>query len=194
MLAWVRTLEQPKHLVLTSRNQAVLTKHAISVNLRGVAAIRRRKLARGWKSGCWTMELTNEGRGWHLHFHLLIETRWIPIEVVSVIWASYVGQEDAAIVKVKDARHTDYLREVAKYVVKSSELSSWSGLDIAQVMDAFRGRRSFGVFGEAAGRRAEWKRAVAEARRERAKCECGCNTWQVEPLAHGLTRQELRRL
>jgi hypothetical protein len=173
-------LKQPKHLTLTSRNVGVLTREVIGANLRGIASIRRRKFADQWQSGSWTMEITNEGRGWHVHFHLLIETRWIDAPVVARAWAKAVGQEDAAIVCVKDCRSKEYLAEVAKYVCKSEALAAWTPLDIVQLMDALRKRRAFGIFGDAVGLRADWKRQLKEIRRDRTRCECGANNWNVE--------------
>lgn len=179
--AWTKTLQQPKHLTLTNRNSGVLTGFAVAIQLKGLAAIRRRKFARNWKSGSWTIEVTNEGRGWHLHEHLLIESRWIDMPAVAKAWARYTGQDDNAIVSVKDARSSDYLSEVAKYVCKPAQLAAWSPVDIVQVMDAFRGRRAFGVFGDAVGQRAEWKKAVAQLRHKRSQCDCGACDWIVEP-------------
>jgi len=126
------------------------------------------------------MEITNESRGWHVHFHLLVEANWIPIEEVAKAWARLLRQDVPAIVKVKDARATDYLREVTKYVCKSEQVASWPGNQIAEMMLALRGRRSFGVFGAAFGQRKEWRQAVMESRRQRSKCECGACDWQFE--------------
>jgi len=177
---WTSGLKQPKHLTLTNRNSGVLTGYAVGTQLRGLAKIRRRAFARDWESGSWTLELTNEGRGWHLHVHSLIESRWIDMPAVARAWARYTGQEDNAICCVKDCRSREYLREVSKYVCKASELASWSPREIAQTMDAFRGRRAFGVFGRAFGERREWQIAVRAQRRERSKCECGECSWKIE--------------
>lgn len=191
--AWTRTLKQPKHLTLTNRNSGVLTGHAVSIQLKGLAAIRRRKFADNWKSGSWTIEVTNEGRGWHLHEHLLIESRWIDMPNVARAWARYTGQNDNAICCVKDARSGDYLAEVAKYVCKPADLASWPALDIVQVMDAFRGRRAFGIFGEACGQREEWTRAVQSLRQKRSQCDCGSCNWLVEPAWKMETGQRFRK-
>jgi len=180
LLAWTKTLRQPKHVVLTSRNTKRLTRSHVSKQLRALARLRRLKLSKNWTAGCWTMEITNESRGWHLHFHLLIEARWIDAGKLARAWAKMIGQEDAAIVKVKDARSEDYLREVTKYVCKSEQLAAWNGYDIAELMLAMRGRRSFGVFGDAFGARKEWRAAIKEARRERSRCECGECNWQIQ--------------
>ena len=178
--AWANTLRQPKHLVLTSRNHDVLTRSAVGTNLKAIAAIRRRRLASNWTSGTWTMELTNEGRGWHLHFHLLIESRWIDTPNIARAWAQLVGQDDAAIVWCRDARAKSYCAEVAKYIAEAQAVAAWSALDIAQAMDAMHRHRAFGVFGSAFGARTEWRRQILAARHERSKCTCGACNWHIE--------------
>ena len=180
LAVWTRTLKQPKHLTLTNRNTGILTGFAVGTQLRGLAAIRRRRFAAGWQSGSWTLEVTNEGRGWHLHVHSLIEANWVDMPEVARAWARYTGQDDNAIICVKDCRSGEYLKEVSKYVCKCSEMSSWTPQEIAMCMDSFRGRRAFGVFGRAFGERREWQKAIAEQRHERSKCECGACNWKVE--------------
>lgn len=132
-----------------------------------------------WTSGTWSLEVTNESRGWHLHAHLLVESRWIDSGQLSAAWAKQVKQ-DFAIVKVKDCRAQEYLKEVTKYVVKSSDIARWDGEDIATLIVAFKGLRSFGVFGTLCGQRKAWKMAVKQARSERNKCECGCNKFHFD--------------
>ncbi len=185
---WVAQIKQPKHVVVTARNSETLTRARVRDFRKGIYKLRKRKFAKDWKSGTWSLEVTNEGRGWHLHAHMMIDARWIDATELAKVWAKIVGQ-DFAIVKVKDARKADYLRELLKYVVKSSQLVSWEAQDIADFMDAFTGTRTFGVFGSLVGQRAEWKKLLREVRQRRATCKCGsCDfdiedsrTWQLEP-------------
>lgn len=93
-----------------------------------------------------SLEVTNESRGWHLHAHALVDTPWIDTTELSLTWGALVDQ-DFAIVRAKDCRDRDYLAEVTKYAVKSSQLSAWPGDDIATFIDAFTGVRQFSVFG-----------------------------------------------
>lgn len=176
---WTRTLTQPKHVILTARNTSTLTRERVRTFKSGLARLRRSKLCTNWKSGTWSLETTNESRGWHLHAHLLVECKWIDSGPLAQKWGRLVGQ-DFAIVKVKDARKEEYLRELVKYVVKPAQLASWSAEDIATFMDAFSRGRTFGVFGTLVGQRSEWKSVVKSLRKERSKCECGCNNYQVE--------------
>jgi len=176
---WIATLKQPKHVVVTTRNTAALNRETVRQFRRNLTKLRRSRFANNWKSGTWSLEVTNESRGWHLHAHLLVEARWIDSGDLSTNWAKLVGQ-DFAIVKVKDARKADYLRELAKYVVKSSQLAGWQDLEIAQFMDAFTGTRTFGVFGTLVGQREQWKRELRELRKSRSRCECGCSQFTVD--------------
>jgi hypothetical protein len=142
--------------------------------------LRRRKWKPRWEAGTWTLEVTNEGRGWHLHTHLLVESRWVDAQQLARRWAHQVGVDDFCIVKVKDCRATEYCHEVAKYVCKPAQLTSWKPVEIVQVMDAFKGRRVFGVFGRLAKERQHWKAVLKEVRANRSKCPCGQNDWKVE--------------
>jgi hypothetical protein len=175
---WFRTcIRAPKHLILTIRNTATITKGQVDRFKQNLARLRRRSVAKTWLGGLWSLETTNEGRGWHLHVHLLIDTAWIDIRAVSRIWGTLNGQ-DYAIVKVKEVRGDSYLREIVKYTVKGSQLAGWKPQEIAAYIDAFAGGRTFGVFGTLYKQRADWKRDVEALREEKSACECGANRWK----------------
>lgn len=184
---WTREVRFPKHVVLTARNTEEITRGTVDRFKKALAKLRRRVVARNWAGGFYTLELTNEGRGWHLHAHLLVDAKWIPSGLLAETWAQCIGQE-FAIVKVKDVRDDSYLAEVTKYTVKGSDLSKWSADDLASYIRAFNGVRTFGVFGSLYGKRtefAEWFRAVRDSK---PPCDCGCaeirfldeNEWHAE--------------
>jgi Transposase zinc-binding domain len=175
---WSKTLQQPKHVVLTARNTAQIQPTQVAHFTKSLAALRRRKEAQVWKAGTWALETTNEGRGWHLHAHLLVESNWIDSGWLAKTWGRYMKQ-DYAVVKVKDARDLDYLQELLKYVVKSSELAGWEPWDICYFLRAFARRRSFGVFGSLVGDRARWQALVKLERAKRSRCTCGCNRYTL---------------
>jgi hypothetical protein len=175
---WALQLKQPKHVVLTARNTQTLTRTRVREFRAAIAKLRRSAGARNWRSGTWSLELTNESAGWHLHAHLLVDARWIDGAWLSRAWGKLMGQ-DFAVVKVKDARAEDYLKELLKYVVKSSQLASWDGHEIAEFMVAFKGTRSFGVFGDLTGRRKEWRQSVRAARAKFGGCPCGCRRFTI---------------
>lgn len=175
---WTRLIKQPKHVVLTVRNSTTLTKGYVQRFKKNLSRLRRRKFARNWTGGFYSLEVTNEGRGWHLHAHLLIDARWIDGSELARQWADVVGQ-DYAIVKVKDARCQTYLKEVTKYAVKGSQLAAWTPADIITFIEAFQGVRTFGVFGSLYGKRTEWREFLETLQAQPPACECGCTRFKI---------------
>jgi hypothetical protein len=144
--AWARTISQPKHLVLTARNRTSISNNYVKWFKLGISKLRRTNACGDWRGGLYSLEVTNEGKGWHLHCHLLIDTDWLDMPRVSESWAKQV-QQDFAICAVRDCREQTYLSEVTKYAVKGSQLASWSGPDAAGYIAAMTGVRQFGTFG-----------------------------------------------
>lgn len=125
------------------------------------------------------MEITNEGKGWHIHLHILVDAFFVPAGELAVVWGKLVGQ-DFAIVKVKDCRGDSYLGEVTKYVVKGSELASWPPEEIAQFIHAIRGIRFFSTFGSLFKIRKEIREEMDSDRPEPRVCSCGCSDFVYE--------------
>jgi hypothetical protein len=169
---WTKIIHQPKHVVLTVRNVPDLTREHVQQLRKWFGALRRRKFASNWKGGFYSIECTNEGRGWHLHIHALIEAAWIDAPKLALEWAN-VTNDSGRIVKVKDCREKSYLAEVTKYAVKGSQLSQWQPAEISRFIQAFRGVRTFGVFGSLYGMRTQFADVVASIREARPKCPCG---------------------
>jgi hypothetical protein len=172
---WTREVNQPKHVVLTVKNVAHLDKQHVQEFRSWLTRLRRSAFASNWLGGFYTLEVTNEGQGWHLHAHLLVDAKWIDAIQLSAKW-SQITKGFGRIVKVKDARGKDYLAEVTKYVVKGVQLAAWSGADLVTFINAFDGVRTFGVFGSLYGKRtkfAEWWKSI---RGSTPKCDCGCCT------------------
>lgn len=169
---WVQTIRQPKHVVLTVRNNDTLRKPYVEAFKQAWKRLRGRKIARGWQGGFWTLELTNEGRGWHLHLHAVIDARWIDAKALAEEWAKCTGQ-DFAIVKVKDCRSVEYLQEVLKYTVKGTDLATWAPGDLVDYIDAFIGVRTFGTFGSLYNRMPKYKQWLDELQLARQTCPCG---------------------
>jgi len=162
-------LRQPKHVVLTARNQSQL-KAMFRVVLNGVRKLRRREIFSSVKGGWCSFEVTNEGRGWHVHAHLLVDVRWMPASDLAREWAACVGQ-DFAIVKVKDAREQKYLAEVTKYTVKPSVFIGWPQEQRVEFVKSIRGRRMFFAFGHVAKESAKF-RVLAKELRGIARTKC----------------------
>lgn len=172
---WTKEVSQPKHVVLTIRNVPQLLPEHVDEFKGFWSKLRRRKFARGWRGGFYSLEVTNEGRGWHLHLHALIDARWIDAAELARQWSDCC-RGFGNIVKVKDAREQNYLAEVTKYAVKGSQLAEWTPADIVQFITAFAGKRTFGVFGTLYGKRTEFAEWLAQIRDQKPLCPCGsCN-------------------
>lgn len=143
---WTHQVTEPKHLVLTIRNTNILTKSYVQKFRKALSRLRRSQLFSRVRGGLLSLEVTNEGRGWHLHAHLLVDGDYIPAGALAQKWAKLV-QQDFAIVKIKDCREKSYLIEVTKYAVKGSDLAAWEPSLIECFIDAFTGIRAFGTFG-----------------------------------------------
>jgi hypothetical protein len=176
---WTREIRQPKHVVLTVKNVPELTKHHVKEFKNWFTRLRRTKFARNWAGGFYSIEVTNEGSGWHLHLHALINAGWIDSFALSEAWQKATNGF-GKIVKVKDARQVNYLAEVTKYAVKGVQLAAWRPDQIATFIDAFTGVRTFGVFGELYGKRtqfAEWFKIVRNCK---PLCSCGCSSFRFQ--------------
>jgi hypothetical protein len=186
---WTYQVAQPKHVVVTVRNTAVITWNYVKWLKQCLTKLRRRKFASNWRGGLWRIECTNEGKGWHLHIHLLVDANWIDPSELAKTWANIVGQ-DFAIVWVRDARNRDYLKEVTKYVVKGTTLAAWTPADIAHFINAFTGHRLFGVFGTLYGKRTQWKDWIDSLATSKRHCDCGCDQWRVYSESEWLWKLE----
>ena len=175
---WAKEIREPKHVVLTVRNSAAITKDYVQWFKQSFSRLRRTKFARNWRGGFYRLEVTLEKKGWHLHLHALIDAGWIDARRLSETWAKIVGQE-IAIVKVKDVHNREYLAEVTKYTVKGSQLAGWQPEQIAEFIDAFQGVKTFGVFGSLYGKRTEWRAWLDAIQGEPIKCACGCEKFKI---------------
>jgi hypothetical protein len=182
---WTKEIRQPKHVVLTIRNIPVLTAAHIQQAKHWLTRLRHRKFCQGWLSGCWSMEITNEGRGWHIHFHLLVDARWIDAGLLAKEWCS-VTDRSGKIVKVKDARGEQYLNELVKYIVKGNQLAAWPTHELVQFVTALDGVRTFGVFGDLYGKRTQYADWLREVREKKPLCECGSSRCKYYTEAEAL--------
>ena len=83
---WQARVSHPIHVVTTQRNFPVLTGSRLSANMKACAALRRQKVFALVQGGCCSTEITNEGNGWHLHNHWLLDARFVPMDKLSVAW------------------------------------------------------------------------------------------------------------
>lgn len=172
---WTQTIKQPKHVVLTVVNLTELTNAHVQEFRKFFTRLRRSAFARNWIGGFYNIEVTNEGRGWHLHLHALIEARFIDSFQLSAAWERCTNGL-GRIVKVKDARGKNYLAEVTKYAVKGVQLAAWTPTQIKTFVTAFQDVRTFGVFGSLYGKRTEFAAWFKIVRDQKPSCECGCSS------------------
>lgn len=182
---WAHQVAQPKHLVLTIRNTNTLTKKHVKTFKHHLSRLRRSKLFSHVSGGLQSLEVTNEGRGWHLHAHLLLAGPYLPGADLAHKWARLVGQ-DFAIVKIKSVQDKAYLQEVTKYAVKGSELASWGAWEIATFIDSFTGLRAFSTFGDLYKDNALRERSLKELTLPSYLCDkCGCEDfWYLDQNEH----------
>jgi hypothetical protein len=180
--AWAEAVNQPKHLVLTARNREHLSKNYVKFFKTSLSKLRRLRLCSDWRGGLASLEVTNEGRGWHLHCHLLVDVDWLPMESLAPSWAKLLGQ-DFAIVAARDVRDRSYLQEVTKYAVKGSELASWRGETAKEFIYAFEGVRQFSTFGSLYKDRALRKALAEELSPGKPACKA-CSSDNLRYLDH----------
>jgi len=163
-----------KHLVLTQKNFPTLTRSKIQQSRKNLLALRRQKIFGKVFGGCASLEFTNEDAGWHMHWHILIHAKFIPIHKIAEAWAKLVGQE-FAICKIKDVTEGSYLQEVCKYAAKGSEIAGWKPNQILEFAEALRGTRLFTVFGTFARVR-KFAKENLRAKKVPRICACGCTS------------------
>ena len=173
---WCREVLHPKHLVLTTTNTPTLTPKHIQDFRRAWTNLRKRKRYRSWRGGFYCLEVTQEGRGWHLHLHSLVDSPYIDPGQLARDWAKCTKGR-GNIVKVKSCRSEEYLSKVMGYIVKGSALAKWQPEQIAEFVRALSGTRTFGVFGELYGKRTEFAEFIAALKAGHKHCDCGSSSF-----------------
>jgi hypothetical protein len=186
---WAEKIKQPKHLVLTMKNFPVLTKREIRFFKKSLIRLRHWKIFRQVRGGCCSVEFTNEGNGWHMHAHLLLDVRYLDMAIISKKWAKVLGQK-FAIVQIKDCRDRDYIKEISKYVVEGSEMAKWPAEKINEFVRAIVGHRFFTSFGELRKLAPLIRSQLAFAAREKFACECGSRSFKFGGSAAKGSAQE----
>ena len=176
---WIQHVTQPKHLVLTKRNFEELHPKDLRTFAKSLTKFRRSKCFREVHGGCQSIEMTHEGRGWHMHAHMLLDVKWLDMGAVEATWASLMKQQNV-IVKIKDVRGGSYVQEVSKYVAKGSEMAGWPAERLAAFIAAIRGTRFFAPFGSLLKQGAEIRAEIARAKGVAPACECGCEKFLWE--------------
>ena len=182
------------HVVLTQRNSTSITRKLVTKSRSNLLKLRHWHVTKRVIGGCASMEFTNEQRGWHLHWHLLLHSRFVCHNCLAFDWGRLVNQ-DYAIVKVIPVAEKSYVQEVCKYAVKGSEIAKWSGDNIVNFVNATEGIRMFSVFGSFIEQRRFVKAARETQTVQRRPCECGCDQITIgRTKAEALTRRTFQYL
>ena len=188
ILTWAKRVTQPKHMILTQKNFPILTARELKKFTRDMARLRRSLVFKEVHGGCVSIEITNEGKGWHLHSHWLCDARWIDVKALAVTWGNLVGQE-FAIVQVLDVRNKSYAHEVCKYLAKGSEIAAWPAEQILEFVLAIRGRRFFFSFGSLFREGAAVRAEIAAAKPPTPACDCGADDFIYETEVSAVLRE-----
>jgi hypothetical protein len=189
----VAALKWPLFVTLTVRNRATLARDTLVWLLR---CFRRLRQTVWWKrcnvrGGFVSLEITNEGRGWHPHLHLIVDCEWLATETapppkwwsrekkaavfkraaaeLEMQWARLVKQPTASV-RTRRAFGSvggkRVIQEIMKYAVKPSALVESHG-SATEVIDAMKRTRLFRGFGSC------HKLKLDDVPRDPVPCECG---------------------
>lgn len=171
-------MKWPMHITLTRANLGTIGRDDILALKRAFKKLRRQAIWKhNVKGGIVSIELTNTGRGWHPHMHILADVEWLAIKTprprrwhsrtrkaelcrqasqeLMEAWSACIGQMLSSI-KVRRCDGETAVREVLKYAVKGSDLVE--SLDpIGDAIRAISGGRLSTPFGTLYGLRAELK-------------------------------------
>lgn len=170
--AHLRAFREPKMVTLTVRNTTTLPEGRRTLR-NAWKALLRRVYARGergrrptvyWKdvlrAGLLVEEVTNRGRGWHVHLHVLVDAPFIPHAKLQKEWKDLTTAHRVRVDRVDPGRAMGY---VLKYVQKAPRLSPERA---AEYLAASYGRRLIQPFGDLF--------AVKAPPKEAPRCEeCG---------------------
>jgi hypothetical protein len=173
---WVQELPRgASHLVLTLANipDDALTRDYLVWVRDCFGRLRRLKFARKW-SGFYTLQITNNGNGFHVHLHVLVGFPFVDIPKIKEEWARLTNGA-GQIVKIVPG-HPNLLRLV-RYVVRPSDLSSWTPARIGAFARAVENIKTFAVFGSLWSLRTKYADWLREVRYLNRNCPCcGCNS------------------
>lgn len=97
--------------------------------------------------GVYTLELTNKGKGWHPHCHMIVlGASQIDQQALSAEWHRITGDSMVVDVRPIVGDPSEGFMEVFKYAVKFSDLSLEDNWHAAQVLKGKRLLNSFGLF------------------------------------------------
>ena len=99
------------------------------------------------QGGVYTLELTNKGKGWHPHCHMIVLASSQPSQTaLSAEWHKITGDSMIVDCRPITGDPSEGFMEVFKYAVKFSDLSLADNWHAAQLLKGKRLLNSFGLF------------------------------------------------
>lgn len=99
------------------------------------------------QGGVYTVEVTNKGKGWHPHVHMVVLSASRPSQsAISKEWQGITGDSMIVDVRPITGDPAEGFMEVFKYAVKFSDLSLADNWEAAQTLKGRRLLNSFGLF------------------------------------------------
>lgn len=99
------------------------------------------------EAGVYTLELTNKGKGWHPHVHMIVLTASrIDSKALSAEWLAITKDSFVVDCRPITGDPAEGFMEVFKYAVKFSDLTLEDNWHAAQILKGKRLLNSFGLF------------------------------------------------
>ena len=99
------------------------------------------------QGGVYTLELTNKGKGWHPHCHMIVLASSQPSQTaLSAEWHKITGDSMIVDCRPITGDPSEGFMEVFKYAVKFSDLTLEDNWQAAQILKGKRLLGSFGLF------------------------------------------------
>jgi hypothetical protein len=208
------SFQWPLFVTLTCKNYDDLAVDVIRHMRRSFGKLRR---LRWWNKavtgGVAGLEITNTGKGWHPHLHMLLDCKWLAVSPgapaahvsaeqkkrayaragreIQEQWSLCLGRQGGVKTKRakagEDAKGKGIAAEIIKYSVKGSDLLEFKG-NLAPVLRMLDGTRLLTSFGTAYGHLRDWD----QPKQPTACSECG-NTGQWVPSRTAMAMMRFNR-
>lgn len=148
--------------------------------LQVIRSFRRLRSLQQWRSrvsgGASVIEITGRPGAWHCHVHAIVMARYIPVRMLSRLWASI---SPGFIVDIRQVPPDRAVRYLTKYLSKAS-VPEWLQVEVSR---ALKGTRLFQPFGG-------WYRLLPRSPKRLLSCSsCGDSNWltmfEVDNLQRG---------
>lgn len=110
---------------------------------RYIADLKRVLFNQRIRGGLYAIEIKNDGNGWNVHMHALVDAEYIAQPVLSTLWDDITGN---TIVDIRAASGSSAVRYVLKYVFKPPSVEGYR--QFKEYVRVTKGKRLYGTFGE----------------------------------------------